>query len=548
MAKTWLLMKTMVKMQLSTAGKSEMEKAGYGCSILLIIPFGLLILTILNSFIANLYTNLHPTGNENVILGMLFVMMTFIFIFVSLSTVLSSFYFADDVESFIPLPFHPYQIVMGKAAIPFLSLYGVNAFILLPSLIFYGVHSHSGGLYYLFAFILWLLAPVIPFALTSIAVMLIMRFANISKNKDRTKMIVGLLGFVFVIGVNVLIRLDSGGADDGGMSELVMEKNALLGMITKFFPTAYFSSITLIAPSSFLGLVYLLMMIVMSIGGVLLFMTVGQSWYFKGVLGLSGGKRSTFQDNELKKHTQKRQVLSSLLLKEWRTIFRTPTFFTQIFIQSLFFPVFLVIILLLQSNGSISNMASRISGWEDSTTILVLFAFTIIGLGVNPASFSSISREGKSWFNHLYLPISKHTVVMSKLLISFFLNVLSLLIISLVVLFLFQVSFGIWLIWFVASLGAGWITSNIGLLLDFHHPKLNWTDEREVFKGRMIGLFAIAVEALVFGALLLLLWLVPLFHQLFFASAFLLFYLSICFFIGWRYVRKATNEKFYHIH
>lgn len=544
MGNTWTLLKIMVKMQLSMAGKSNSEKAGYGFLFVFMIPFGILILYTLNTMIGALYTNLSPTGNENVILGLLFVFITFIFIFVSLSTVLSSFYFAEDVESFIALPFHPYQIVIGKSAIPFLSLYGINTILLLPSLMFYGIHSGSGLLYYLFAIIIWLITPVLPFVATAIVVMFIMRFANISKNKDRTKVIVGLLGFAFAIGINVLLRLDSGSSNGDGMTELITEQNALLGLITKFFPNAYLSSIALTDPSSIVGLSFLLLLLGIAVLSIILFMTVGQQWYFKGVLGLSGGKRSRFKDTDLTKQTKRKTILYSLWQKEIKTIFRTPTFFTQIVVQSLFFPLFIVIILLLEGNGSLSDMATMINGWGNKTMLLTLFAFTIVGLGINPASFSSISRDGKSWFNHLYLPVTPNTVIMSKVLVSFFLNGLSLLILSVVVIFFLNVPLGIWSLWFMASLCVSWVTSVIGLLLDLYQPKLNWTDEREVFKGRMIGLFAIGIEVMVFGILLLILWLAPMFSNIASTSLFLFSYLVLCVVIGQWYLKKMTKDKF----
>ncbi|MCA0969716.1 ABC transporter permease [Halobacillus litoralis] len=543
MAKTWILIKTMLKMQFSTAGKSDMEKVSFGCLFIMVIPFGFFILTMLNSLIGSLYASLSPTENENVILGLLFVSVTIIYIFVTLSTVLSSFYFAEDVESFISLPFQPYQIVMGKAAVPFLSLYGINTILLLPSLLFYGIHSQSTIVYYAFALILWALTPVIPFALTAILVIFIMRFANISKNKDRTKMFMGMLGFLFIIGINIFIRLDSN-QNGTGMEEIITEQNGLLDLVTKFFPTAYFSSISLTSPSSLTGVMYLLLVIALTVGGIILFMTVGQQWYFKGVLGLSGGKRSTFKDNQLSKRTRKQPVLKSLFLKEMRTILRTPTFFTQILVQSLFFPVFLVVILLLESSGSLSSLAAGIEGWSAHTTLIVLIAFTILGLGVNPAASSSISRDGKTWFNHLYLPIAARDVINSKLLISFFLNLLSITVISVVILFVLQVSILVWAIWLLASLAISWITSMIGLILDLEQPKLNWTDEREVFKGRMIGLFALAIEALVFAAMLLLLWLVPVFQNLVFSSLFMAFYLGLTLSIGQWYLNKKVKEKY----
>ncbi|ARI78150.1 putative ABC transporter permease subunit [Halobacillus mangrovi] len=505
MSKAWKLIKVMVKMQLSMAGKSTSEKVGYFFLALVLIPFGLMILYSLNGLIGALYEPLASTGNENVILGLFFVFMVFIFLFVSIGSVLSSFYFAEDVESFIALPFQPYQIVIGKSAVPFLSLYGINTLILLPTLVFYGIHSSAGILYYLFAGLLWLLTPIIPFVLVSIFIMFLMRFANLSKNKDRTKILVGLLGFGFAIGINVLVRLDSGDAN-ANLTQLLTEQNGLLELATKFFPTAYFSSIALTQPGTVTGVLYLLLMIALSVVSIIVFLTSGQKIYFKGVLGLTGGKRSTFKEEQVMKNTKQRSVLYSLWMKEMRIIFRTPTFFTQIVVQSLFFPVFLIIIILLDTNGSVSSFGGMMDQFEGKTLILAMFGFTVLALGINPASISSISRDGKSWFNHLYLPVSAKTVLLSKLLAAYALNLLSLILIGAAALWIIQVPIQLCIIWLFLSLVTSWVTSIIGLLIDLYQPKLNWTDEREVFKGRFIGLLAIAIEAVVFGSAILALW------------------------------------------
>ncbi|RWZ55266.1 ABC transporter permease [Halobacillus fulvus] len=506
MSKTWTLMKIMAKMQLSLAGKSTSEKVGYVLLTLVMLPFGALILSLLNNLISTLYDVLSPTGNENIILGLVFVSVTFLFIFLSISTVLSSFYFAEDVESFISLPFQPYQILMGKSTVPFLSLYGTNAMLLLPVLLFYGLHSEAGAAYYGLAFMIWLLTPVIPFVITAIIVMFIMRFANISKNKDRTKIVVGLLGFAFAIGINVIIRLDSGGNAGEDMAALFMQQNGLLELITKFFPVAYFSSIALTTASTGTAALYFLLVAGLSAGAIVLFMTIGQATYFKGVLGLSGGKRSTFNDKTLDENVKETPLLWSLVLKEVRTIMRTPTFFTQIVVQSLFFPIFLVIILFMESSGSLDQISAMLGSWDGKIVLLALFGLTIVGLGINPASFSSVSRDGKSWFNYLYLPIPARTVIGSKLLIAFALNLVSLLILALVAVFLIGIPVWPLVNWLFLSIIAAWVTSVGGLLIDLYQPKLNWTDEREVFKGRFAGLVVFAIEAVIFGGAIGILW------------------------------------------
>ncbi|REJ07305.1 putative ABC transporter permease subunit [Halobacillus trueperi] len=543
MSKAWKLMRVMVKMQLSMANKSSMEKFGYIMIGLMMIPFGLLILFFIQGIIGNMYAALEPIGNEGVILGLLFVMMTFIFCFTSIGTVLSSFYFAEDVESFISLPFQPYQILFGKSAVPFLSLYGLNTILLLPSLVFYGIHSGAGVLYYLLAFIVWALTPIIPFVLTAIVLMFIMRFANISKNKDRTKVLVGLLGFVFAIGINVLIRLDSG---TGNAAEMLTQQNALLELVTKFFPTAYFSSIALTDIGSWTGLFYFLLFVALSLGAILLFLTIGQSFYFKGVLGLSGGKRGEFDEEKVQKQVKQQSILLSLWKKEMRIIFRTPTFFTQIVVQSLFFPVFLIIIMMLDPNGPLTGWGTQLNVIEGKKVILGMFGLTVVALGINPASFSSVSRDGKSWFNHLYLPIPASKVILSKLLVSFFMNFLSILLLSLAALIVLKVPFIIWFLWFVVSLITGWIASIAGLIIDLYSPKLNWTDEREVFKGRFIGIVPLALEAAVFGVIILILWNSGL-EGIWTVSSVLILVLLIITAITQYFLNRMVQQKYYKI-
>ncbi|SEH95596.1 ABC-2 type transport system permease protein [Halobacillus karajensis] len=545
MNKAWKLMRIMVKMQLSMANKSTTEKVGYLLIGLMMIPFGLLVLFFIQGLIGSMYAALEPLGNESVILGLLFVMMTFFYCFISIGTVLSSFYFAEDVESFISLPFEPYQILFGKSAVPFLSLYGLNSILLLPSLIFYGIHSSSGILYYLFAVLIWAFTPIIPFVLTAIILMFIMRFANISKNKDRTKVLVGLMGFIFAIGINVLLRLDAG-TGNSDISQMFTQQNALLELITKFFPTAYFSSIALTEIGSWTGLLYFLTFVCLSVAAIVLFLTVGQRFYFKGVLGLSGGRRKTFKEEKMQKQLKPQSVFVSLWKKEMRIILRTPTFFTQIVVQSLFFPLFFIVLIIMDPNGPLTGWGSQLNEMEGKKVILSMFGLTVVALGINPASFSSISRDGKSWFNHLYLPIPASNIILSKLLVSFFINFLSLLLLSVAALFVLKVPLMIWLVWFIISLITGWIASMAGLMIDFYSPKLNWTDEREVFKGRFIGIVPLALEATVFGVIILILWTSGL-HGIWSTSAVLTGILIILTVLIQYFLTMMVKRKYYNI-
>jgi hypothetical protein len=62
----------------------------------------------------------------------------------------SSFYFSKDVESLLPLPLKPRQIVGAKFLAVAAYEYLITAAIFLPIMIIYGIKSASGVLFYIY--------------------------------------------------------------------------------------------------------------------------------------------------------------------------------------------------------------------------------------------------------------------------------------------------------------------------------------------------------------------------------------------------------------
>ncbi|WP_082234759.1 putative ABC transporter permease subunit [Halobacillus massiliensis] len=504
MNKTFRLIQLMLKMQFSLSGKSTMEIGSYVLLLVFAFPFSAVLFYSLDSIIGALYETLAPTGNETFILSLLFILMFVLFIFLSISSILSSFYFAEDIESFIPLPFQPYQLMAAKSAAPLVTLYIANLIILAPALVIFNLYHNSGFLYYIYAFAAWLSAPVLPFVLTAIVIMFVMRFLNIAKNKDRMKIIAGLLMFVFIIGINVLLRLNLSADETGeSMAQLIHEKNGLLQAADVLFPTAYFNSAGLGSPNSISAIGYIFLSLAITAAAFGVFLTAGQRLYFKGVLGLSGSSKKSFNNESIRKQVKQRPVLWVSWLREMRVIFRTPAYFTQIIVQSLLLPVLFVVIFFFDRGTSLGTMSEQA---DEKNLILMITGFTVFILGISPASISSISRDGKNWFNHLYMPISARTLITSKLLAAFVIHLLSLIIVGVVGWFFMDLPLAIIFIWMVLSLFINWITAVIGTATDLYIPRLNWTDEREVFKGRLTGFLSFFIEAALLGPIFLIIW------------------------------------------
>ncbi|PAV29333.1 hypothetical protein CIL05_13130 [Virgibacillus profundi] len=540
MSKTWVVMKTMLKMQYSKAGKSNSQIWLYVIAGLFFVPLLFFYIGIINNLVEALYNVLQPLGQDSLILGLLFLGIHMLLFLISFITVLSAFYFAEDIESFIPFPLHSYQVLLGKAANPFLYLYLTASAVFLPAFFFYGAISGANILYYLYGIIMFVLLPIIPFTIAAILLMLVMRFVNIAKNKDRSKVIAGIFSLAFIILINVLVRLNTNSGDlINNLAVFVQEKDGLLRMITSYYPPAFFSTMGLTEASSFSGFLFLLAVIVISAAAFFLFIWLGQLLYLKGVLGIGAGNKRKSSQKKIKKQIAARPVWLSYMLKELRIIFRTPTFFMQCVVQSLFGPVFLLIILMLDS-GDLTGFMNMFSKKE---SMLILFIATSVLVGSNAASISSISREGKSWPANLFLPLDPKQIFFSKIAAAWSLNLIVIALVLAICVFLFQLPMDMILIWLILILITSWLSSILGTYLDLLQPKLNWTDEQEVFKTRFIGLIALIIQVGIFGVLVLILWNIDAIQGLYTSSFVLFIVIVIATFVMSKLLSKKIKQN-----
>ncbi|WP_249870201.1 putative ABC transporter permease subunit [Oceanobacillus saliphilus] len=537
MNNTWLLMKTMLKMQFSNPENKKSHIWFYVISFIFLLPLSVIYISFINRFIHSLYSGLQPFGQESVLLGILFLSIHILLFIMSFVSVLSAFYFADDIQSYIPFPFQAYQLLLGKATLPFLYLYVTAAIVYLPAFFSYGSASGGSLPYYLYGISLFLLIPIIPFSVAAIILMFMMRFVNIAKNKDRSKIIAGIASFLFIILINVLIRLN---ADSTKMIDeltvLLKNQDGLLNMVTAFYPPAYLSARTLNEAESWIGLFFFIMIIVLTVGALLLFATMGQLFYLKGVLGVNSGRKRKMSGQKIQRRMKSRPVWLSYMKKELRVIFRTPTFLMQCVVQGLLGPIFIVVILLFDFGTGFQ--ADFLGSLSDKQYVLLLFITSFIIISTNVTPISSFSREGKTWYSNLYLPLDPKQVLFSKIAASWLIN-LFVISLFLILALLVRIPFDAVLIWLVIILTGSWLASSVGTYLDLLKPKLDWTDEQELFKGRLIGLIAFLFEGGLFGIITFVLWRTERIQTMYGISIILLGSLFICIFI----VNKLFNKK-----
>lgn len=498
MNKIWLLTKIMLK----NAGPAWRAKKGGGWKsalILFAIAIGILpMMAALVVFVAGLYDGLAQVGQESAILG-LGVAVTSLAIFIlGLVYVMTVFYYSQDVELFLPMPLSAKDILGAKFLVALLYEYMTSLIMIVPIFITFGVKSGGGVLYYLYALLVFIALPVIPLTLASIIVMLFMRYTNFGKSKDRFRLIGGLFAIAVAVGFQAFIQRQTSGT--GNNLEQVQQMIAagdqgLLGIVTQLFPASNLAALAMFESNAWSGLGYLVAFYVVAVVGFGLFTFVGNRLYFAGVMGISESKskRKRVEESAFQKGVKARPAWLAYAVKEWKILWRTPAFFMNCALSSIFFPLFALIPLLSRRDSA--EMLAEFSDWlqgEHVGGISLAFAFAafVVLAGTNSTSITAISREGQGFFLNKSLPIPYGQLIVAKLIPGTILTVFSMALLVVEAAWFIKLSPLFVILALVVGIPGIIFINLLGIMVDLQMPKLSWSSEQEAVKQNLNPLFS----------------------------------------------------------
>lgn len=474
--------------------------------IFLFICIGPGMAAMLASYLVKAYDVLFKIQQQGIIISWMIAVNSMIIFIFGLLYIISAFYMSNDIENFLHLPLRPKQIIGAKFLAVTVYEYFITAIIFLPALLVYGIKSGSGPVYYLFGLIVFALIPVLPLAISSIIVMIIMRFLNISRHKDALKLIGGIIAIAFGIGINILINRFVIGASEGNLEELLMKgNNSLTAITSSLFPTAKWASDAILHSQKMLGFSSLLLYMIITIAIYICLIFLAELIYFKGVKGIS----ESSSGRNIKKHADynnalaKSTALKRLTITEIKYLFRTPIYFLNCVLINFIWPLFMFIPSLTSPGNAdiIGQFSQLVRNAENPVKVFAgIFAALFFVGGTNGIAATAVSREGDELFVKKYLPVSYKKQIAAK--------VLSSVIIGLTSVFIFIV-FAVAILKLPVYLGLivlvmGWVpillTSYIGIFIDIFNPKLAWDNEQKAVKQNINVIYSMAIS-IGFGAL-----------------------------------------------
>lgn len=500
MSKFIALTKVLLKNGTQSGSNKKNKRQIKGILLGLILVVALTPMAIgFGQFISAAYDGLHAMGQEAVILGFGLSVVSVVIFFFGIFYAMGIFYFSMDVEYLLPLPFKPWHIMGAKFAVVLIYEYLTELIFFLPTIIAFGIKSSGGVLYYAYGIIIFLLLPIVPLVIASVINMIIMRFTNIAKNKDRFRLVGGLLAMSFGIGINIYTQRFAQDLSQTEISKMFQQgNNSLVTLATKMFPSTNIAVNSLINNNNIKGFINLILFAAITIAALIIFIILGQALYFKGVMGVSetSSKRKILSNSELIKSTTQNSSLKVYVLKELKLLFRTPIYFINCVVMNFLWPVFLLIPIFSQKGGSSQlKMATNFLQNTKSSGIALgaFFAFMVFVSCSNAIATTAISREGKNLYILKYIPMKYKDQLMAKVLSAVVLGVAGMLMVCIIAGVLLKLPLDLLLLMIMVGLLGILFTSFIGIFIDLNFPKLQWDSEQKAVKQNLNVLISMVI-------------------------------------------------------
>lgn len=452
------------------------------------------------------YHVLSEIRQEGMILGIGFSLSSLAVFFFGIFYVMSFFYYSRDIESLLPLPLKPSEILSAKFTVTLFYEYLTEAIFLAPILTGFGIASKAGPVYYLYSILLFIVLPILPLIYASSICMLVMGFTGLAKNKDRFRIVGGIAAMILAVAINTYItKLGSSSMSARELQELLEQgNNSYVKTMSGIFFSNRFAVMALLNSEALKGFVNLILFVLICILFIMLFISLGESIYFKGVAGMSeaSAKRRRFSEMELERSSKQKPTLSAYTIKELKLLFRTPAYFMNCILMNFLYPVFIMLPLLIQPDEmkELQTLGTYIRDGRGSAVVLAAaFGISAFITSTNGIAASAISREGNNIFTCKYLPVSYKTQIMAKALSGISMGVVGTLSMLLAAAAFLPVP--AYLLLLSAAAGSFGIvfSSFAGILIDLSFPKLIWDNEQKAVKQNFNVVLNMLISILIPG-------------------------------------------------
>lgn len=399
--------------------------------------------------------------------------------------IVASLFYSKDLSLLATLPLKGRTIILAKLA-------GIYPYLAVMGLVLFG----STGAFYLadmsfpirdtVIIILALITlPLLPLALGTLITLPFMSLAGGRKHRNLFTVLGNILLLGAILGMEVLITRTTSNPE--ALVKILTAPDGLLNFIGKGYPPSIWLTKSLSGNN-----LQLLWYLLLQAGSALL-------------IYLSAGK---VYDRALKKYNQqessgdkqaityrKTNIKMLLLKRNLGIIFTNPTFLLNT-VMTIFIPVILFVLYSMMGIMSLETL--------NSPLLAPFKAYIFFGIVISPSligslSATSISREGKFFWETRVMPVRHEDSLFSRELVTLLLNGTGQLILAIAAWFLLPVDYLSLAFIIFAAVFSTLLFSRIDLIINIERPYLNWSNPTACIKNNMNVMLSLASRVVIGG-------------------------------------------------
>lgn len=463
--------------------------------LFILIPF----LIICASFVYDTTIKLIDIEYESIGLKiMCYIMCIFTFIF-GFTAILNELFFSTDIEKLLPLPIKPTELALSKFTTSFILESIIQIFLTIVCIISYMAALHLRIPNFLLSILQVVSLSLMPMIYSAIICLIIMHFAKYIKNKEHIKKLSTIFVFILFFGLIFFINKIKGFDFQLYLENFVNGDHRFLDIMNIIFPQVDLFTKTL----TNMDVLALIKYILINAIWIIIFIGLIKLTYIDSVIDLSNKNNSSVKNSTvLLKKSKERKPIKSYIIKEFKILFRTPSFFINCIIINFIWPI---IIYALYEIGTLNYDIAKIRhllaiGDEKIKLILLLFVVgvSIIIPAMNAIAATSFSREGKNFQFIKYIPISYKTQILIKYLTSFIISFIGIFMYAIIFFFVIKLNFITMLEFILISCLCISAVTLIGIYIDSLQPKLFWDDENNALRENYNTFISMGICTLLF--------------------------------------------------
>lgn len=477
-----------------------------------IIVFGIALLSILPTYyfivkgLYSIYDIYNQIGQRSMFLLLGFLAAQVLVFVFGLIYVMSKYYFSNDLEQLVPLPIKPSYILGSKFVSLMVSEYITSLPIILPFILIYGIKGGEGIVYWIYSILLVVMVPVIPLVLSSILIMIFMKYTNIGRSKDLLRIIGAVIFLVALIYIQLKVNaiLQKGFIEgEDFLVRMVTDSNVLVKTLGLAFPPSMWATLTLSNYLNMTGLLYLLVFIVVGIISFLIMIYLSEKIFFDGLIGnieVSANKGKSHKKLSLQSSSKQRKPYIALAKKELTMLFKTPVYLMNSVGGVIVIPILIIMPTITGGDDSMNSLIQLIKINPDFITLVGIGFIVALGM-LNSIGATTFSREGKNLWIQRTLPIPAKDQIFGRVLASLGIQVLGLIALLASLAIVFKIDrHSAFLITVWGLLGSIPMTM-IGMTIDIIRPLLTWTNPQQAMKQNLNVLIGMGLGSLYAGGI-----------------------------------------------